>query len=131
MRRMTLLAVAALFAVVLGAGVAAAEPGKNQVTVPAECDNGEQVTFVLNAQGNAGKIAGSNSNIIPKSYVATYKDPVTGETLFVDVLEGGNKNGLRNSLVACHGETTYTDNKFGTVAVVFDFQGLITPRGRS
>lgn len=130
MKRITLALAAALIAAVLGAGVAAAEPGKNQVTVPATCDNGRQITFVLNAQGDAGKIAGSNSNIVVKSYVATYKDPSTGETLFVDSSTGGNKNGLQRNLVTCNGETTYTDNKYGTVAVVFDFQGLITPRGK-
>ncbi len=131
MKRITLAVAAALFAAVIGGGVAAAEPGKNQVTVPAECNNGERITFVLNAQGNAGKIVGSDGNIIVNSYAVTYKDASTGETLFVDTFEGGNKNGLQRSLVTCHGETTYTDNKYGEAGVDFDFQGLITPRGES
>ncbi len=134
MKRITIMLTTTLLAAVLlagGAGMAAAEPQKNQVLVPASCGaNGEQqYTFVLNAQGNAGQIVGSNSNILIKSYVATYTKLLTGET-FVDIYNSGNKTGQRDALISCRGETTYVDNVFGEVKVVFVFDGFVTPRGK-
>ena len=134
MRRITIMLTTTLLTAVLlagGAGMAAAEPHKNQVLVPASCgDNGEQqYTFVLNAQGNAGQIVGSNSNIVIKSYVATYTNVDTGET-FVDIYNSGNKTGQQRDLISCSGETKYVDNVFGEVTVVFKFEGFVTPRGK-
>ncbi len=127
-RKASLLMAVMLAAVLLGGGTAAAEPQKNQVRVVASCDNGKNYTFVLNAQGNSGKIVGSKSNIIIKSYVATYTNAVTGETLFVDVYNNGNRYGQQRDLISCSGATTYVDNVFGEVTVTFQFQGFVTPR---
>lgn len=129
-RRAPLLAAVMLAATLLVGGTAAAEPHKNQVPVVASCDNGKNYTFVLNAQGNSGHIAGSKSNIIIKSYVATYTNADTGETLFVDTYNSGNKRGQQRDLISCSGVTTYVDNVFGEVTVIFEFQGFVTPRGK-
>ena len=126
-RKALLLTAVMLAATLLVGGTAAAEPHKNQVRVQASCDNGKNYTFVLNAQGNSGKIVGSKSNIIIKSYVATYTNVDTGQT-FVDTYDSGNKYGQQRDLISCTGETTYVDNVFGEVNVVFQFEGFVTPR---
>ncbi len=76
---------------------------------------------MLYAQGNAGQMVGSNSNIVIKRYHAEYVDPTTGETLFVDTYNIGNETGQQCALISCRGETTYVDNVLGEIKVIFEF----------
>jgi len=122
------LLVAALFAVVLGGGVAAAEPGKNQVMASVACDDGRQYTFVINGESNAGHLVESTSNLITARYAVDYFDG-EGNLVASDSFDGGVKKGQR--LISCQGETTFEHWQLGTVTAVIDFQGFVTPRGKS
>lgn len=129
MKRITLAVAAAMFAAVIGAGVAAAEPAKNQVTVPAMCDDGKRHTFVLNDEGNSGHVLQSTSNVITVWYEVTYVDP-DGDPMATDSFDRGNKAGLEGAMISCHGETTLDHWQLGTVKAVFDFGGFVTPQGK-
>lgn len=131
MRRIVLLLVTVLLAVVLFAGgirTAAAEPQKNQIEVPVTCSNGEQYTLVFNAMSKTGQVRGSTSNVVVKSGTVTYSDPDTGEPIRGDEFGGqGNKKDLRGDLT-CQGEVVAELVGLGPVRAVFEFQGFVTPR---
>lgn len=128
MKRIALLSVAALFAAVLGSGVAAAEPAKNQVMASATCDDGRQYTFVLNGESNAGQLLDSTGNLITARYAVDYFDQ-DGNLVASDSFNQGTKKGQR--LISCHGETTFEHWQLGTVTAVLEFQGFVTPNGKS
>jgi hypothetical protein len=125
-RRAPLLAAATLAATLLVGGTAAAEPGMNQILVPAECDNGEEYTFVVNGEGNVGHLLGSNSNFVVKRYEVSYFAPKSKEPLMTDTYDSGLKTGLEGELVTCTGETTIDHWQLGKVRAVFEFQGFLT-----
>jgi hypothetical protein len=129
MKRVVLL-FAVMASVLLVGGVAAAEPMKNQIRVPVTCDNGEDYTVVINGMGKAGHVVGSTSNIVIKSYTATYSDPATGELIGGDEYGQGNKKGLEDDLINCTGQITTDLVGLGSVTAVFEFEGFITPRGK-
>jgi hypothetical protein len=122
-----------LFAAVLlaiGVGNASAEPQKNQISVPVKCDNGEKYTLVFNGEGNSGHLEVADpSNIIPKSYLVTYRDPETREVIATDEFHQGNWEG-EEDLIHCTGKITTEIFGLGTVTAVLEFEGLITPRGK-
>lgn len=128
MKRTSLSLVAALFAAVLGGGVAAAEPAKNQVRASATCDDGRQYAFVLNGESNAGHLLDSTSNLITARYAVDYFDQ-EGNLVASDSFDQGAKKGQR--LISCHGETAFEHWQLGTVTAVMEFQGFVTPNGKS
>lgn len=131
MRRLAIFLTVALLAVVLlasGVGTASAEPHKNQILVPATCDNGQSYTFVINGMSKVGQIVGSNGNIVIKSFTVTYFDP-DGNPIGGDTFGQGNKKGLQEDLIECDGSTTTELQGLGVVKAVFDFHGFLTPRG--
>ncbi len=132
MKKMVLLLTMALLAAVLltsGIGVAAAEPQKNQILVPATCDNGQSYTFVINGMSKVGQILGSTNNIAIKRFTVTYLDP-DGNLIGGDEFDRGNKNGVQRDLINCAGRTTTEIQGLGLVTAVFEFQGFVTPRGK-
>jgi hypothetical protein len=120
----TILLAMVLLAITIETGIA--EPQKNQISVPVECDNGEKYTLVFNGEGNAGQVefAGPN-NIIPKSYLVTYLQE--GTEIARDEFRKGNREG-QEDLIHCTGKITTDIVGLGTVTAVFDFRGLVTPR---
>ena len=120
----TMLLAMVLLAITIETGIA--EPQKNQISVPVECDNREKYTLVFNGEGNAGHLefAGPNS-IIPKSYLVTYLQK--GTEIARDEFRQGNWEG-QEDLIHCTGKITTDIFGLGTVTAVFDFKGLVTPR---
>jgi hypothetical protein len=127
----TLLIATAFAASVVGSAVA--EPGKNQIRAEALCSNGETYTFVLNGMGKAWQLEGTNSNLQVKRYTLTYyepgSDPATAEPIGIDIYGGGEKNGQKDELITCEGETTTVLEGIGEVTVVAEFEAFVTPRG--
>lgn len=124
---------ATMFAVVVlavGAGVASAEPHKNQIILPASCDNGRNYTLVLNGEGNAGHVLGSNNNVIPVKYTVTYLNAENQEPIATYRYDNGKKTGLEGKLVSCSGTTEFEDWKMGRVVSIFEFEALVTPNSR-
>ncbi len=113
-----------------GAGTAVAEPGMNQITSTAQCDDGEEYTFTINAMGKAGKLEGTTSNLIIKSYTLEYYDPDSGQLLTTIEYGGGKKTGLQGDLITCEGENTTEIFRFGLVRIEFELEAFLTPRGR-
>ena len=131
MRRIALLLVAALLCAMLIAcqvGTAVAEPGKNQITVTATCDNGQSYTFVIDAMSKTGHVIGSTSNIVVKGGTARFFNQA-GNQVGSEDLGHGKQEGLQGDLITCHGETTTTLHGLGLVTSVFDIQAFVTPRG--
>ncbi len=129
MRRVVLLTLFATMLLACWTGIATAEPHKNQILVPASCDNGQSFTFVINGMSKVGQIRGSNENIVIKRFTVTYFDP-TGSLIGGDEFNQGNKNGVQRDLISCTGQTTTELQGLGIVTAVFDFQGFVTPRGK-
>jgi hypothetical protein len=130
-RIILLLATTLLSAVLLtsGVGMAIAEPGKNQITVPATCDD-HSYTFVINAMSKTGHIiSGGTGNIVVKKGTVTYFDPETKQQIGDPQDIGGNKKGFKGDLIHCTGQTTTDLVGMGPVTAVYDFQAFITPRG--
>lgn len=128
-RAATLLAAMALAAALIAclASAALAEPQKNQITVPnAVCDDGSTHTFVINGMGKVGHLPDESGNLEIKRYTLIYKDPDTGEVIGSDQYGGGNKTGLDDNLVTCHGETTTELVGLGLVTVDFELEGFFT-----
>lgn len=128
MRRLAILLTVALFPTVLlvsGVGTVSAEPQKNQILVPATCDNGQSYTFVINGMSKVGQIVGSNGNLVVKSFTVTYFDP-DGNLIGGDTFGQGNKE----DLIECNGSTTTELQGLGVVTAIFDFQGFLTPRNK-
>ena len=132
MRKIVLLLGTVLAAVLLVGGTALAEPGKNRITSEtSSCSNGENYTFTINAMGKAGKLEGTNSNLIIKRFNLTYLDPDSGEVVGVVTYGKGNKKGQQDDLITCVGENTTEIVGFGLVRIVFELEGFITPRGKN
>ena len=112
-----------LLAITVETGIA--EPQKNQISVPVNCDNGEKYTLVFNGEGNAGQVELANSNIIPKSYLVIYLQKRT--EIARDEFRQGNWEG-QEDLIHCTGKITTDIFGLGTVTAVLDFEGLVTPR---
>ncbi len=133
MRRIVLLTTMVLLAVVLlasGVNTAAAEPQKNQILVPATCDNGQGYTFVINGMSKVGKIVDGNNNIVITSFTVTYfEPPPSGAFIDTDTFDQGNKEGLQGDLINCTGTTETELQGLGPVTAVYEFQGVVTPRG--
>lgn len=132
MRRLAILLTVALLPTVLlvgGVGTVSAEPRKNQILVPATCDNGQSYTFVINGMSKVGQIVETNGNIVVKSFTVTYFDS-DGNPIGGDTFSQGNKDGLQEDLIECNGSTTTELQGLGVVTAVFDFQGFLTPRGK-
>lgn len=86
---------------------------------------------MFNGEGNAGHVLefeGPN-NIIPKRYVITYLDPKTNKEISRDEFNQGNREG-QGDLISCTGEITTEIFGLGTVTAVFEFEGLVVPRGK-
>lgn len=124
---LTVLFAAALLA--CGLGTAAAEPAKNRVLASASCDDGEEYVFLIDGEGNAGRVLGSKANVVVLEYEVSYVDPDTGERVVADTFYRGEKNGLRGDRVRCAGTTAFDHWQLGEVTAVFEFEGFVTPRG--
>jgi len=108
---------------------AGADPEKNQITVPGtQCDNGEEITFVINGMGKGAKLPEGDGNLVIKNYTLVYTDPDTEEVVETVEYGGGKKTGQADDLVTCHGETKTEIIGFGLVTIDFDLQGFFTPR---
>jgi hypothetical protein len=131
MRNIVNLAIIGLLAVVLFtsvAGTAAGEPQKNQILIPATCDDGQSYTFVINGMSKVGQIIGDENNIAIKSFTVDYFDS-DGNLVGGDTLDQGNKEGLQGDLISCTGSTTTELQGLGSVTAFFEFTGFVTPRG--
>ena len=133
MSRVTCLLTTGMLTLVLlacAASTAGAEPEKNQITVPgAQCDNGEEITFVINAMGKGAKLPEGDGNLVIKDYTLVYSNPKTGEVVGTVEYGGGKKTGQADDLVTCLGETTTEIVGFGLVTIDFELEGFFTPRG--
>lgn len=133
MRKVFLLATVVLLAVVLltsGVDKATAELQKNQILLPATCDNGQEYKFVINGMSKVGKIIGSNDNIVIKSFTVTYfEPPPSGAFILEETFDQGIKEGLQGDLINCTGSTETELQDLGLVTAVFEFQGVVLPRG--
>ncbi|MBA3389712.1 MAG: hypothetical protein M3397_12825 [Actinomycetota bacterium] len=132
MSRVTCLLTTGMLTLVLlacAASTAGAEPEKNQITVPgAQCDNGEEITFVIEGMGKGAKLPEGDGNLVIKDYTLIYTDPDTKEVLETIEYGGGQKTGQADDLVTCLGETTTEIVGFGLVTIDFRLQGFFTPR---
>jgi hypothetical protein len=131
MRKVGVLATVALLAVVLlasGVGTAAAELQKNQILVTAECENGQDYTFVINGMSKVGQISGGNQNLVVTEYIVTYRDSVTKEFLGMDTFDRGNSP--QRDTISCTGTTSTTLQGLGPVDAYYEFWGFVTPRGK-
>ena len=133
MRKVFLLATLVLLPTVLltsRVDTAAAEPQKNQILLPASCDNGQEYRFVINGMSKVGQILGSNNNIVIKRFTVTYfEPPPSGAFIAADTFDQGTKVGLQGDLINCTGSTTTELQGLGRVTAVFEFEGVILPRG--
>lgn len=133
MRKMTRLLTAGMLSLALLAcavTAAGAEPEKNQITVTgAQCDNGTEITFTLNAMGKGLKLPEGDGNLQAKYYTLIYKTPGTEDVLEVVEYGGGVKTGQADDLVTCSGETTTEIIGFGLVTIDYELQGFFNPRG--
>jgi hypothetical protein len=133
MRKIFLLATMVLLAVVLltsRVDTAAAELQKNQILLPVKCDNHQKYEFVINGMSKVGKILGSNDNIVIKSFTVTYFEPPPSRAFIdEDTFDQGTREGLQGDLISCTGSTTTELQGLGLVTAVFEFQGVVLPRG--
>jgi hypothetical protein len=136
MRKFGLLATVVLLTVVLltsGVGTAAAEPQKNQILVPVECDNRQSYTLVINGMSKVGQIIGDNNNIVVTEFTVTYRN-LKNEFLGKDTFDQGkaeesNGNNPQSDPISCTGSTTAELEGLGVVRAVYEFEGFVTPRG--
>lgn len=112
-----------------GVGTVSAEPQKNQILVPATCEDGQSYTFVINGMSKVGQIVETNGNLVVKSFTVTYSDP-DGNLIGGDTFGQGNKEGMQEDLIECNGSTTTELQGLGVVTAVFEFHGFLTPRGK-
>ena len=133
MRKIFLLATMVLLSLVLltsRVDTAAAEPEKNQILLPATCDNAQEYLFVINGMSKVGQILGSNNNIVIKSFTVSYFElPPSGAFIDDDTFDQGTKEGLQGDLINCTGSTITELQGLGRVTAVFEFQGVVLPRG--
>jgi hypothetical protein len=133
MRRVFLLAILVLLPTVLltsRVDTATAEPQKNQIRLAAACDNGQEYRFVINGMSKVGQIRGSNNNIVIKRFTVTYfEPPPSGAYIAANTFGQGIKVGLQRDLIDCTGSTTTELQGLGRVTAVYDFEGIILPRG--
>ena len=133
MRKIVHSATMALLAVVLlasGVNTAAAEPQKNQILVPATCENNQKYTFVINGMGKVGKIVDGNNNIVITEYTVTYTDP-QGDVVGQDTFDHGNAPDPQDAISCTGSVTTELQGPGGEPEVLtaeYDFEGFITPR---
>jgi hypothetical protein len=126
-RSIRLLAAASLSAIMLAAsvGVAAAEPGKNEVLVNTQCGGGSQYTFVIKGEGDVGHVTGTKDVVVIKSYTVTYEDANTGQHIGTQTVDNGKKLGLGGRLVSCTGTATFNHWQLGDVTATFNYEALI------
>ena len=137
MRKFGLLATVALLAVVLlasGVGTAAADPQKNQILVPVNCDNDQSYTLVINGMSKVGQISGGNQNIVVTEFDVTFFEQETGDVLGRDTFDRGKAeestgNSPQSDPMSCTGSTSTTLQGLGPVDAEFVFEGFVTPRG--
>jgi len=139
MRKFGLLATVVLLAVVLltsGVGTAAAEPQKNQILVPVECDNGQSYTLVINGMSKVGQISGGNQNLVVTEYTVTFfqrgttTNPIGTDTFDRGKAEESNGNSPQRYPISCDGTTTAELEGLGIVRADYEFEGFVTPRGK-
>ena len=137
MRKFGLLATVALLAIVLftsGVGTATAEPQKNQIEIEdATCttdgQNSTSYTFEINGMSKAGKISGSNQNLVVTEYTVTYYiQGTTNNPLGTDTFDRGNSP--QQDTISCTGTTSTILQGLGPVDAEFVFEGFVTPRGK-
>ena len=131
MRKLGRLATVVLLAMVLltsGVGTAAAEPQKNQILVPVNCDNGQSYTLVINGMSKVGQISGGNQNLVVTEYTVTYRDSDTKQFLGEDTFDRGNSE--QRDTISCTGTTSTTLQGLGPVDAYYEFEGFVTPRGK-
>jgi hypothetical protein len=132
MRKIVHLLTMVLLAVVLlasGVNTAAAEPQKNQILVPAEC-NGQSYTFVINGMGKVGKIVDGNNNIVITEYTVTYRN-LQGDVVGQDTFDQGNAPDSQDAISCTGSVTTELQGPGGEPEVLtadYVFEGFITPR---
>jgi hypothetical protein len=139
MRKFGLLATVALLAMVLltsGVGTAAAEPQKNQILVPVNCDNGQSYTLVINGMSKVGQISGGNQNLVVTEYTVTFfqrgttTNPIGTDTFDRGKAEESNGNSPQRYPISCDGTTTAELEGLGIVRADYEFEGFVTPRGK-
>ena len=137
MKKIVLLVTMVLSAVVLvvsTVGTAAAEPQKNQILVPATCDDGQSYTFVINGMSKVGQISGGNDNIVITEFDVTFFEQGTdivvgGDTFDQGKAEESNSDNPQSDPISCTGSTSTTLQGLGPVDAEFVFEGFVTPRG--
>ncbi len=137
MRKFGLLATVVLLAVVLlasGVGTAAAEPQKNQILVPVNCDNGQSYTLVINGMSKVGQISGGNQNLVVTEFAVTFFEQGTNDVVGTDTFDRGNAedpkgNSPQGDAISCTGRVDTTLQGLGDVTAEFVFEGFVTPRG--
>jgi hypothetical protein len=110
---------------VASVGVAAAEPGKNEVLVNTKCGGGAQYTFVIKGEGDVGHVIGTKDVVVIKKYTVTYVDANTGDFIGTQTVENGKKVGLGGKLVNCTGTATFNHWQLGDVTATFNYEALI------
>jgi hypothetical protein len=125
---------AALAAVVVGSAVfastASADPSgaKNSLTIPASCDNGQNVEVVVNGDGEwtPGHVVGSTSVFVPRAFDTTFEfTPVGGPTESeTDTSAKANQHG---DLVTCSIDFAQTIPDVGTFHIFGTATGVFTP----
>jgi hypothetical protein len=111
---------------------ASAELRKNQILLPATCDNDQEYSFVINGMSKVGQIVDSNNNIVIKRFTVEYFEPLpSGAFISASTFDQGNKMGLQGDLIKCTGSTTTDLQGLGSVTAVYEFEGVVLPRGAS
>jgi hypothetical protein len=132
-RRFVLVVTAAAIVLVLGVGVALADPinSKKAITFTVSC-GGETFEVVEPfGAGGAVHILGDTTNIVVKEITFTALDPETGEELDTVTFATGAMVGLQEDLVTCTREPfRVTDPELGEIDILAEARVLFTARGR-
>lgn len=133
MRRMTLASMMAIVLMMLGIGVAAADPANspNAQFFEISCENGETYDIVVGG-GNPGHIVGSNGLLMPVSFTFTMWDLSTGEMFSeTEPLGNGHRYGVQDDLITCSTDViAEVDPELGEIEFQIEVDAFLTPRGR-
>jgi hypothetical protein len=133
MRRIISVFVAAMIMVLLGVGVALADPinSKKAFTFTVNCEG--EVFEVVEPFGAGGPLFSleDKRHMVVKEFTATVVDPETGEVLDTVTVTGGKMVGLQGDLRTCTREPfRVIDPELGEVEIFAEATVLFTPRGK-
>lgn len=134
MRRTTLAGMMAIMLMLLGIGVAAADPANspNAEYFDISCENGQTYEIVVGS-GNPGHIVDGNGLLMPVAFTFTGWDAATGDVIFSEssTLGNGHRYGVQDGLMTCQTEViTEVDPDLGEIAFQITVEAFLTPRGR-